>query len=323
MNCKKHWLMMALLIGVFMNDANAQTKLTILRTPEERFANLPDYDFKPHYAELKINGQPVRMHYVDEGQGDVILMLHGEPSWSYLYRKMIPLFVKAGYRAIAPDLIGFGKSDKLVRKEEYSYKLHVDLVTQFVKQLKSKNITLICQDWGGLIGLRVAAENEALFARIAAANTGLPEGESLGPGFQAWHDFSQRVPELPIGFIIKGGSKTPLTPAVIAAYDAPFPDESFKAAARVFPVLVPATPADPAVADNKKAWEVLSKWNKPFLTSFSDGDAVTKGGEKIFQARVPGAQGQPHSIIQGGGHFVQEDKGEEWAGLIVKWMQKH
>ena len=304
-----------------MNDANAQTKLTILRTPEERFANLPDYPFKPHYAELKINGQPVRMHYVDEGKGDVILMLHGEPSWSYLYRKMIPLFVKAGYRAIAPDLIGFGKSDKLARKEDYSYKLHVDLVTQFVKKLKAKNITLVCQDWGGLIGLRVAAENEALFARIAASNTGLPVGEAIGPGFKQWLDFSQRVPELPVGVIVKGGSKTPLTLAVIAAYDAPFPDESYKAAARVFPVLVPITPENPAVADNKKAWEVLSRWQKPFLTSFSDGDQVTQGGEKIFQTRVPGAQGQPHSIIKGGGHFVQEDKGEEWAALIIEWLK--
>ncbi len=321
MTYKKTWLMIGLLIGAFMNEVNAQTKLTILRTPEERFANLPDYDFKPHYAELNINGQPVRMHYVDEGKGDVILMLHGEPSWSYLYRKMIPLFVKAGYRAIAPDLIGFGKSDKLARKVDYSYKLHVEAVTQFVKQLNLKNITLVCQDWGGLIGLRVAAENEALFARIASSNTGLPTGESIGPGFKAWLDFSQRVPELPVGVIVKGGSKTPLAPAVIAAYDAPFPDESYKAAARVFPLLVPITPDDPAVPDNQKAWEVLSRWKKPFLTSFSDGDAVTQGGEKIFQARVPGAQGQPHTIIKGGGHFVQEDKGEEWAALIIDWLK--
>ena len=299
------------------------TKYTILRTPEERFVNLPDYDFAPHYVEVALNGQPVRMHYVDEGAGEIVLMLHGEPSWSYLYRKMIPLFVKAGYRALAPDLIGFGKSDKLARKVDYSYKLHVEAVTQFVKQLNLTNITLVCQDWGGLIGLRVAAENEALFGRIATSNTGLPVGASIGPGFKAWLDFSQRVSELPVGVIVKGGCKTPLAPAVIAAYDAPFPDESYKAAARVFPLLVPITPDDPAVADNKKAWEVLSKWSKPFLTSFSDGDPVTQGGEKIFQARVPGAQGQPHTIIQGGGHFVQEDKGEEWAALIIKWMQNH
>lgn len=315
------WLSIGLLEMIGMTDSNMQSKLTILRTPEERFANLVEYPFQPHYTELKAGSQTVRMHYVDEGQGEVLLMLHGEPTWSYLYRKMIPLFVKEGYRVVAPDLIGFGKSDKLANPTDYSYKLHVDFVTQFVEQLRLNGITLVCQDWGGLLGLRVAAENEALFARIAASNTGLPVGSPLGPGFQQWHDFSQRVPELPIGFIVQSGSQTKLSPEVIAAYESPFPEERYKAAARVFPTLVPVDPGDPAVPDNQKAWDVLRQWKKPFLTSFSDGDRVTQGAEKPFQRDVPGAKGQPHTIIVGAGHFVQEDKGEEWARLILEWLK--
>lgn len=288
-----------------------------MRTPEDRFANLPGYNFKPNYVELPAGKQKVRMHYVDEGKGPVVLMLHGEPSWSYLYRKMIPVFVQAGYRAIAPDLIGFGRSDKLARQEDYSYAQHVAWITAFIKQQKLKDITLVCQDWGGLIGLRVAAENPKLFARIVAANTGLPTGDDPPPpAFKQWLEFSQKSPNLGIGQIIQMGSRSKLSPEIVAAYNAPFPDESFKAGARIFPRLVPIAPDDPAAPANRKAWEVLSQWKKPFLTAFSDGDAITKGGEQIMQQRIPGASGQPHRIINNGGHILQEDKGEELASVI-------
>ena len=289
----------------------------VIRTPDDRFANLPGYNFKPHYIEI----DGLRVHYVDEGKGDVVLLLHGEPSWSYLYRKMIPIIVAAGHRVIAPDLIGFGRSDKFVNAEDYSYKFHVELIAAFIQQLKLERITLVCQDWGGLIGLRLAAENPDRFARIVAANTGLPTGDDPMPAaFKQWLEFSQKTPNLPIGQIIKLGSRTPLAPEVLAAYDAPFPDDRYKAGARAFPKLVPATPNDPASAANRRAWEVLSQWQKPFLTAFSDGDPITAGADKLFQARVPGAKGQPHTTIAGGGHFLQEDKGEELARVVVDFI---
>jgi haloalkane dehalogenase len=295
--------------------------MTILQTPAERFANLKDYPFAPHFVEVAPN---LQMHYVDEGNATdpVVLMLHGEPSWSYLYRKMIPIVRDAGYRVIAPDLIGFGKSDKIVEKEAYSYQSHVDWITKFIKALDLQGITLVCQDWGGLIGLRVAAENEARFARISAANTFLPTGEQPGSeAFMQWRAFSQSVPVFPTSFIINGAVVTKLSADELAAYDAPFPDESYKAAARMFPILVPITPDDPAANANKKAWEVLMKWEKPFLTCFSDQDPITKGGEKALQKLIPGCAGQPHVIIENGGHFLQEDKGEEWAEKIVAFMK--
>ena len=293
--------------------------MEILRTPDERFLNLPGYPFQPHYVEV----DGLRMHYVDEGPPSAapVLMLHGEPSWSYLYRKMIPVLVSAGLRAVAPDLVGFGRSDKPAKREDYTYERHVNWTARFIQKLDLRGITLVCQDWGGVIGLRVAAEHPERFARIVAANTGLPTGEGpIGDAFMAWRKFSQETPTFPVGQIVQGGCANALAPEVVAAYDAPFPDERFKAGARQFPILVPIAPDDPAVPANRKAWEVLRRWEKPFLTAFSDGDPVTKGGELLLQSAIPGARNQPHTTIKGAGHFLQEDKGEELARVIVNFM---
>ena len=293
--------------------------MEILRTPDERFENLPGYDFEPHY--VGVNG--LRVHYLDEGPADAapVVLLHGEPSWCYLYRKMVPVLTAAGLRAVAPDFIGFGRSDKPASRDDYTYQLHVEVMAAFVGQLGLRDITLVCQDWGGLIGLRVAAEHEERFARVVAANTFLPTGDNPpGEAFLRWQTFSQEVPELPVGRIVNGGCVSDLPPEVIAAYEAPFPDERYKAGARAFPALVPTRPDDPASAANRKAWEVLRRWEKPFLTAFSDSDPITRGGDRAFQALVPGTKGQPHTTIAGGGHFLQEDKGEELAGVVVDFI---
>ncbi len=293
--------------------------MEVLRTPDERFANLPDYPFAPHYAEI----DGLRIHYVDEGQADAepVLMLHGEPSWSYLYRKMIPIIVAAGYRAIAPDLVGFGRSDKPTQRTDYTYQRHVDWMAGLLEALDLKQATLVCQDWGGLIGLRVAAEHEDRFARIVTANTFLPTGDQpAGEAFLRWQRYSQEVPDFHAGGVIKGGCVTPLAPEVIEAYNAPYPDDSYKAGARQFPTLVPTSPDDPASAPNRQAWGVLQRWEKPFLCAFSDSDPITRGGDRFFQNVVPGAKGQPHTTIVGAGHFLQEDKGPELAQVIVAFL---
>jgi haloalkane dehalogenase len=300
--------------------------LKALRTSDERFAGLPGWTFDPHYLEVTDGeGGSLRMHYVDEGPGDAapVLMLHGEPSWSYLYRKMIPGIVSAGYRAVAPDLIGFGRSDKPSEESDYTFRRHVDWVTSFVEQLDLRNITLFGQDWGSLVGLRVAAENPDRFDRIVIGNGGLPTGDqSPGEAFLRWQKFSQTSPQFDIGRLIQGATVTTLSDDVVAAYDAPFPDDSFKAGARIFPSLVPTSPDDPAAPANRKAWEVLQKWEKPFLTTFSDSDPITKGGERVLQNLIPGAKGQPHVTIEGGGHFLQEDKGEELAKIVVDFIRR-
>ncbi|TMQ12528.1 MAG: alpha/beta fold hydrolase [Deltaproteobacteria bacterium] len=288
--------------------------MEILRTPDERFRDLPGYPFAPHYVDVA----GLRMHYVDEGTGQPVVMLHGEPSWSYLYRKMIPPIAAAGFRAVAPDLIGFGRSDKPAARDDYSYQRHMDWITAFVAALDLTGITLVCQDWGGLLGLRLAAEQPGRFARIVAANTFLPTGDRRPPeAFFTWQQFSQTVPELPIGGIVKTGCRQPLPPEVIAAYDAPFPDERYKAGARQFPLLVPTRPDDPASAANRAAWEVLRRWDKPFLTAFSDSDPITRGGERVLQSAIPGAAGRVHATIEGGGHFLQEDCGEAFARIVI------
>lgn len=295
--------------------------MELLRTPDERFVNLPDYPFAPHYVEV----DGVRIHYVDEGpaKAEPVLMLHGEPSWSYLYRKMIPPIAQAGYRAIAPDLVGFGRSDKPAKREDYTYQRHVDWMRGLIEQLDLRSITLVCQDWGGLIGLRLAAEHEERFARIVAANTGLPTGDQpMGKAFLAWQRYSQETPEFHVGGIVKGGCQTELAPEVIAAYDAPFPDDRYKAGARQFPLLVPNSPDDPAAPANRKAWEVLTRWQKPFLTAFSDSDPITRGADQLFQGLIPGAKGQPHTTIVGAGHFLQEDKGPELAQVVLAFMRQ-
>jgi len=292
--------------------------MKVLRTPEERFADLPDWPFEPHYATVvDADGTALQLHFVDEGprDGAPVLLLHGEPSWAYLYRKIIPGLVAGGHRVIAPDLIGFGRSDKPAARADYTYERHVDWMTQWLLQTELSGITLFCQDWGGLIGLRLVAAFPDLFAGVVAANTGLPVGTGWTEGFKAWLDFSQAVPQMPIGVIVNGGCARDLTPAEIAAYDAPFPDESYKAGARQFPLLVPVTPGHASVAENQAAWKALESFDKPFVTAFSDGDAVTRGGDKAFQARVPGAQSQPHATLHGG-HFLQEDSPGEIVDIL-------
>jgi haloalkane dehalogenase len=292
--------------------------MTVLRTPDARFEALADWPFAPRYLDLKSGeGPALRLHYVDEGprEGRPILLMHGEPSWAYLYRKIIPALTARGHRALAPDLIGFGRSDKPAARDDYTYERHIAWMSQWLTALDLTGVILFCQDWGGLIGLRLVAAFPERFAAVVVANTGLPVGAGLTEGFKAWLDFSQRVPEFPVGFILNGGCARQLSEAEIAAYEAPFPDETYKAGARQFPLLVPVTPEHAQVAENQAAWSVLERFDKPFITAFSDGDAVTKGGEAPFQARVSGAQGQPHVTLKGG-HFLQEDSPAEIAVLL-------
>ncbi|MFN3232325.1 MAG: haloalkane dehalogenase [Alphaproteobacteria bacterium] len=294
--------------------------MDVLRTPDARFENLPGYPFAPNYLNVPDgDGGNLRIHYVDEGPADapVVLCLHGEPSWSYLYRKMIPVFSAAGLRAVAPDLPGFGRSDKPSRREDYTYQRHVDWMRAVIEQLDLRDITLVCQDWGGLIGMRLVAEHPDRFARVVTANTGLPLGDSPGEAFMAWQKFSQETPVFGVGSIVNGGCVSDLTDEVIAAYDAPFPDETYKEGARQFPMLVPASKDDPAVPANEQAWDALSKFDKPWLTAFSDSDPVSAGGDALIQARIPGTKGQPHTVIEQAGHFLQEDQGEALAQVIV------
>lgn len=300
--------------------------MKVLRTPDERFSELPGWPFQPHYVEVPDGeGGSLRMHCVDEGPSDAapVLLLHGEPSWGYLYRKMVPIIAGAGHRVVVPDLVGFGRSDKPAEKSDYSYQRHVDWMTAFVERLDLREITLFGQDWGALIGLRVAAENADRFARIVIGNGGLPTGDQgANEAFLRWQKFSQTSPAFDIGRIIQSGTVTTLPDDVVAAYDAPFPDDSYKAGARIFPSLVPTSPDDPAAPANRAAWEVLRRWEKPFLTAFSDSDPITRGGERVLQRLIPGAVGQPHATIAGAGHFLQEDRGEELAQVIVDFIAR-
>ncbi|MCC6227122.1 MAG: haloalkane dehalogenase [Microthrixaceae bacterium] len=298
-----------------------------LRTPDERFANLPGFDFAPHYVEIDDgDGGTLRVHYLDEGPSDgaVVLCLHGEPSWCYLYRHMIPPLVAAGHRVIAPDLVGFGRSDKPSMRGDYTYALHVEWMgAALFGALDLDGITLVCQDWGGLIGLRLVAEEPERFVGVVAANTFLPTGDrDPGDAFRAWRDFSQNVETFPTGFIVNSGCTTDLTPEVMAAYDAPFPDEAYKEGARQFPTLVPATPDDPASDDNRGAWEVLRRFNRPFLCAFGDSDPITAGADRVLRAEIPGAGGQAHVTIEGAGHFIQEDRGAELAAVVIAFMAR-
>ncbi|NWF68028.1 MAG: haloalkane dehalogenase [Chloroflexi bacterium] len=294
--------------------------MPLLRTPDERFANLPDYHFAPHYVE--ING--ARVHYVDEGQGEVILCLHGEPSWVYLYRKMITPLAQQ-FRVVALDFIGFGRSDKYSEIEAYSAQMHYDTVLAFIEALDLRGITLVCQDWGGLIGLPVAADHSERFARLVIMNTWLPVGEPLGEAFMAWRSFAEKAGrELPIGFLFSRSmaQRDRMPKAIQAAYEAPFPDASYKAGAAAFPLLVPMHPDDAAVPMMRRAREKLQHWHKPALVMFSDGDPVTRGADVLFRRLIPGAQGQPEITIADAGHFLQEEKGEEIAQQIAAFMAR-
>ena len=289
--------------------------MEILRTPDERFAGLPGWSYRPNY--LEVDG--LRIHYVDEGprQAPPILLMHGEPSWSYLYRKMIPILADAGFRVLAPDLVGFGRSDKPARQEDYSYERHVAWMAGWLTGLDLHDATLVGQDWGSLIGLRLVAEHGDRFARVVIANGALPVGEGTPPrAFRIWKTFALWTPVFPVGRIVASGCASKLAPEVRAAYDAPFPSRRYQAGPRAFPRLVPVTPSDPAIPANRAAWEKLRAWRKPFLTAFSTRDPITRGNDRLFQREVPGAQGRPHATIHGAGHFLQEDKGEELARVI-------
>jgi haloalkane dehalogenase len=295
--------------------------MDLLRTPDDRFADLPDFPFAPHYVELE---DGIRVHHLDEGpaDGEVVVLMHGEPSWCFLYRTMIPVLVGAGLRCIAPDLVGFGRSDKPSQRSDYTFARHVEWMRQTLfDHLGLDRVTLVGQDWGGLIGLRLVGEHPERFARVVVANSGLPTGDRpLTDAFLAWQKFSQETPAFPVGRIVNGGCTTDLGPEVIAGYDAPFPDDSYTAGARIFPLLVPTSPDDPAAAANTAAWESLARFEGPLLTAFSDGDPITRGGDAIFQRTVPGANGQPHTVITDAGHFLQEDKGPDLAKVVANFV---
>ena len=299
--------------------------MDILRTPDSRFESLPGWAFSPHYADITdaATGQVLRMAYVDEGprDGATVLLLHGEPSWSYLYRHMIPALVASGHRVLAPDLVGFGRSDKPADREDYTYERHVDWLSQWLTTVDLRDVTLFCQDWGGLLGLRLVAAFPERFAAVVVANTGLPVGTPMSDGFLQWLEFSQSTPDLPIGQIVNMGTARELSDAEVAAYDAPFPDASYKAGACQFPTLVPITPEHASVAENKAAWAVLTQFSKPFVTAFSDNDPVTAGGDRLFQKLIPGAKDQPHITLPGA-HFLQENCPEDIVAVISACVER-
>ena len=329
-----------ILVIAFQASTSWKTAESI-RTPDERFANLTDYPFEPNYVEI----EGYRIHYVDEGprDGQTILLMHGQPSWSYLYRHMIPPLVEAGYRVIAPDLVGFGKSDKPLKQSDHSYQMHVDVMSAFAREIDLQGTTLFAQDWGGLIGLRMVAEDQDRYARIMISNTGLPAasgirgwigypmvrfmawregkpdavvGEDGKFSFPRWIAFARHSENFTLETVFQGGTSRELSDAELAGYAAPFPDESYRAATRIFPMMVPSQ-----LRQNQKVMDqVFAKWNKPFLTTFSDSDPVTAGGEKVWQETVPGAANQPHTIIKGGAHFIQEDKPEELVEHLLAFI---
>jgi haloalkane dehalogenase len=332
----------------------------VLRTPDTRFQNLPGYPFAPHYTDVPDgDGGELRIHHVEEGPADgpTVLCMHGQPSWSYLYRHMIPILVGAGLRVIAPDLVGFGRSDKPSRREDYSFQRQVDWLTAWLVRNDLRDVTLVGQDWGGLIGLRMVAENPERFARVVIANSGLPapadvseeraravrEWRASTPAltiqdvmqalsqpdrerpertFAYWQKWTWETEDIPVGLLVAGvvDGRT-LSPAEISAYDAPFPDASYKMGPRAMPSQVPTLPDDPALPGNLRAWQVLEKWERPFLCAFTDNDPVSKGFDRAFRERVPGSRGQPHTTIHGGGHFVQEGRGELFARLVVDFVK--
>jgi haloalkane dehalogenase len=292
----------------------------VLRTPDAAFDSIPDFPFAAHYGQITDaqDGSALRVHYVDEGPRDapVVLMMHGEPTWSYLYRHMIGPIAASGLRVVAPDLIGFGRSDKPASKSDYSYARHVAWMRSWIEALDLRNITLACQDWGSLIGLRLVAAMPERFNGVVLSNGGLPAGQPAPRAFAIWRAFSKYSPVFPIGRIVKAGTRRGLSDAEVAAYDAPFPDGRYKAGARIFPTFVPLGP-NVAIPDQLKAWDVLDRWDKPFLCCFSNSDPITRGGEALFVGRVPGTAGQPHTTLKGG-HFIQEDDPTGFVDCILE-----
>lgn len=298
--------------------------MDVLRTPDERFEALPDFPYAPHYTMVtdKASGVGLRIAAIDEGPRGAapILLMHGEPTWSFLYRKIIAGLVAKGHRVVAPDLVGFGRSDKPAAREDYTYERHVAWMSDWLIANDLKDITLFCQDWGGLIGLRLVAAFPERFARVCAANTFLPAGQGATPAFEAWLQFSQTTPVFPTPMIVNGGSVRELSEAERNAYEAPYPDETFKAGARQFPALVPVKPEMASVAENIEAWKALERFDKPFLTAFSDQDPITRGADERLQARIPGCKGQAHTTIMGGGHFLQEDQPDAIIDVLHRFI---
>jgi len=301
-----------------MNDP-----MPCLRTPEDRFAGLPGFAYPAQYADAG----GVRLAWVEAGPpgGEPVLLLHGEPSWSFLYRTVMAVLADAGLRAIAVDLAGFGRSDKPADIGDHSYARHVEWIRALAfDRLDLRGVTLVGQDWGGLIGLRLAAEHPGRFARIVAANTGLPTGDQPMPDvWLRFRDVVRTAPELSVSRLVQSGCQTRLSPQVLAAYDAPFPDASFMAGPRAMPGLVPTAPDDPASAANRAAWQRLSAWDKPFLVAFSDRDPITGAMAPVLERTVPGAAGIDHPVITGAGHFLQEDAGEELGTVITDFIRSH
>lgn len=308
-----------------MNDS-------VLHTPDVRFAALPDYAFTPHYCSVHdAHRGEVRMHYIDEGPRDcpVALLLHGEPTWSFLYRKMIPIITAAGFRAVAPDYIGFGRSDKLPLRSDYSYQKFVDWLCAFIERLDLRHITLVCQDWGGPIGLRTLSQLVERFDAVVATNTLLPNCEPPPRGIdnwpgtliESWIDTCRNANDLPISELVAGTAVTRPSAAVLAGYDAPFPDATFKSAPLQITCCIPTSESSAGIAENRAAWKVLEQFEKPFVTAFSDNDPSTKAWEKVFQQRVPGARNQPHCEIRSAGHFVQEEQPEQLAQIVIETMR--
>jgi haloalkane dehalogenase len=298
-----------------------------LSTPKERFAAIPDFDFPVVQVEVSdpTGGDPLALAAVDtgaSGSGETVLLLHGEPSWSFLYRAVIPPLVEAGHRVVAPDVIGFGRSDKPASRSEHTYARHVEWLREALfDRLDLQGVTFFGQDWGGLFGLRLVAEHPDRFRRVAVGNTGLPTGdERPSDAFLAWQQYSQTTEQFNVGRIVSGGCATPLSPEVIAAYDAPFPDDSFKEGPRQLPTLVPTRPDDPASDDNRRAWASLERFDRPWLCCYSDGDPVTRGADRRFKEKVPGASGQEHTTIEGAGHFLQEDAGDQLGRLLAGFI---
>ena len=312
--------------------------MDVLRTPDTRFQQLVDFDFEPHYATVpagapdgSVTGSdatiPIRVHFLDEGPSDApetVVCLHGEPSWAYLYRVLVRHFAQAGHRAVVPDLVGFGRSDKPASRTDHTYARHVAWQRRVLfDELDLTGVTLVCQDWGGLIGLRLVAEHPERFRRVVVANTGLPTGDRpMSDAFFVWQRYSREVPELPVSRIVRRGTVNGLPDDVAAAYDAPFPEERFKEGARQMPALVPTRPDDPAADANRRAWEALGRFDRPFLCAFSDSDPITAGGARAFLDHVPGAAGQEHVTIDGAGHFLQEDRGEELAAVVNRLIAR-
>jgi haloalkane dehalogenase len=300
--------------------------MLVLRTPESAFRDLPDFRFAPHYVDVWSDDvTPLRVHYLDEGSRDAptLLMLHGEPTWSFLFRNLIARCTAAGIRSVAPDLVGCGRSDKPARRDDYSYQRHVDWMHAVIEQLELNRIVLLCHDWGGLIGLRLVAEHPERFAGVIAMNTTLPTGDHpSAPALLEWQQVAEHGAEFPAGRYINEVCVRPLRSDVIAAYDAPFPEETYKAGVRRLPSLVPTTPGDPASSANRRAWTSLATFTRPFLTVFGRHDPYTEGGQRAFQRRVPGAVGQPHITLSDAGHFVPEDSADALADSVIGFVQR-